>query len=75
MLYLDGSRRIYGQPDGSSGTSRRIFLTQMIDPHGNTVQLTYDANLRVVAITDAIGQVTTVGYQHPQGLFIWWWFW
>ena len=43
-------------------TSRKIFLTQIIDPAGNALSLTYDANLRITAITDAIGQVTTLNY-------------
>jgi RHS repeat-associated protein len=62
LLSGDGSRMIYGQPDGSIGTARNIFLTQMVDPQGNAVTLTYDTNLCVVAITDAIGQVTTLTY-------------
>jgi YD repeat-containing protein len=37
----------------------------MIDPFGNAVSLTYDTMLRVVAITDAIGQLTAVSYEHP----------
>ena len=69
MLSRDGSIKIFSQPD----TSRRIFLTQIIDPHGNAVSLTYDTiplnpleiGLRIVKITDAIGQVTTVFYEHP----------
>jgi RHS repeat-associated protein len=34
----------------------------LVDPFGNTVSLTYDGNLRLAAITDAIGQVTTLTY-------------
>ncbi len=63
MLLPDGSRRIFGQPDGSIGTARKVFLTQLIDPSGNVVSLTYDANLRLAAITDVIGQVTTLAYE------------
>jgi YD repeat-containing protein len=33
-----------------------------MDSQGNAVTLTYDANLRLVAVTDAIGQVTTLTY-------------
>jgi RHS repeat-associated protein len=62
MTSADGSKLIFGQPDGSVGTSRKIFLTQLIDPFGNAVTLTYDANLRIIAISDAIGQVTTLAY-------------
>ena len=53
---------IFSQSDGSIGTSRNIFLTHEIDPQGNAVTLTYDTNFCLVAITDAIGQVTTLTY-------------
>jgi YD repeat-containing protein len=69
MLSGDGTRKVFSQSDGTLGTSRKVFLTQLIDPFGNAVSLTYDANLRVVAITDAIGQVTTVSYEHPTDIF------
>ncbi|MFZ0751971.1 MAG: cysteine peptidase family C39 domain-containing protein [Pyrinomonadaceae bacterium] len=39
MLSGDGARKIFSQPDGSIGSSRKIFLTQLIDPHGNVVSL------------------------------------
>ena len=64
MLSRDGTRKVFSQSDGSIGTSRKIFLSQLIDPYGNAVSLSYDANLRVVTITDAIGQVTTISYDH-----------
>jgi RHS repeat-associated protein len=64
MVMRDGARRIFSHPDGSVGSSRKIFLTQVIDPSGNAVSLTYDGDLRLVTITDAIGQVTTVWYEH-----------
>lgn len=62
MLSRDGSKLIFSQSDGSAGTARKIFLTQILDPFGNAVTLNYDGNLRLVGITDAIGQVTTVAY-------------
>ena len=62
LLSGDGSMMIFSQSDGSVGTSRNIFLTQKVDPQGNAVKLTYDSNLRIVAITDTIGQVTTLTY-------------
>jgi len=65
----DGSKMVFSQSDGSAGTARKIFLKQVIDPHGNAVTLTYDASLRVVAIADAIGQVTTVTYAHPTDIY------
>jgi len=69
MFSRDGSRKVFSQSGGSIGTERKIFLTQLIDPFGNAVSLTYDANLRLVAITDAIGQVTIISYEHPTDTF------
>jgi RHS repeat-associated protein len=62
MLEPDGSKLVFSQSDGSIGTSRKIFLTQMLDSFGNAVSLNYDGNLRLTSITDAIGQVTTLTY-------------
>ena len=69
MLSPDGSRKIFSQSDGAIGSSRKIFLTQVIDPFGNAVSLTFDGNLRITTITDAIGQVTTISYEHPTDIF------
>jgi RHS repeat-associated protein len=71
MLSPDGSKLVFANSDGSVGTFRRIFLTQSIDPFGNAITLTYDADLRLVGITDAMGQVTTLTYvsddfTHPE---------
>ena len=65
MFQPDGSKLIFSQSDGASGSSRKVFLTQIVDSFGNALTLTYDANLRVVAITDAIGQVTTLSCDLP----------
>jgi len=62
LLSGGGSKLIFGQSDGSSGSSRNIFLTQEIDPQGNALTFTYDTNLCLVAVQDAIGQVTTLTY-------------
>jgi RHS repeat-associated protein len=62
LQYPDGSRREYSQSDGSAGSTRRIFLTQVIDPTGNAVQLNYDAQLRITNIVNAIGQPMTLYY-------------
>ena len=62
LISGDGSKLVFSQPDGSIGTSRNVFLTQIVDPQGNAVTLNYDASLRIVALTDAIGQVTTLAY-------------
>lgn len=62
LTYGDGSTMIFSQSDGSVGTSRNIFLTQEIDPQGNALSFVYDTNLCLVAVHDAIGQVTTLTY-------------
>lgn len=69
MVSADGSKIVFSQSDGSSGTKRKIFLQQIIDPAGNAVTLTYDTNLRIVAVADAIGQVTALSYEHPTDLY------
>ena len=61
-LSPNGYKQIYSWSDGSTAYPRNIFLTQVIDPAGNTLTLTYDGNNRIVAVTDAIGQVTTITY-------------
>jgi len=58
----DGTVEVYAASDGAPAGQRRIFLTQLIDPRGQSVSLTWDAQSRLVAVTDAIGQVTTISY-------------
>ncbi|MEW6730797.1 MAG: RHS repeat-associated core domain-containing protein [Acidobacteriota bacterium] len=68
---LDGSKEIYSQPDGATTFPRKVFLTQVIDPRGNSVSLTYDTaqggwrikTIRTDSITPA--QVTTLYYELP----------
>jgi RHS repeat-associated protein len=69
LQYPDGSRREYATSDGSSGSTRRIFLTQIIDAAGNTVQLNYQLKpqgatnaLLITNIVNAIGQAMTLSY-------------
>jgi RHS repeat-associated protein len=59
MLFRNGSKRIFGLRSGA-----RVFLTQVVDPAGNAVTLSWSGD-RLVALTDAIGQVTTLSYEHP----------
>jgi RHS repeat-associated protein len=62
MVWADGSKLVFAQPNGAIGTARKVFLTQVVDPAGNAVTLSYDGLLRLVSVTDAIGQVTTISY-------------
>jgi RHS repeat-associated protein len=59
----DGSVEVFGLADAAPVGQRRVFLTQVRDPQGHAVTLTYDAQYRIVAITDALGQVSTVQYE------------
>ena len=70
MLSRDGSKKVFSQSDGAmGGTTRKVFLKELIDPFGNKVSLEYDANLRVTVITDAIDQKTRLFYDHPTDIF------
>jgi YD repeat-containing protein len=69
MLSPDGSRKIFSGPELPIGIERKIFLTQLIDPYGNAVSLSYDRDLRMISITDAIGQVTEISYDLPTDIF------
>ncbi len=62
LMFADGSQYIFALPTATNGTSRNVFLTQKVDPQGNAVQISYDDQFRVIALTDAIGQVTTLSY-------------
>lgn len=44
-------------------------MTEWYDAQGNHVTFTYDASLRLVAVTDAVGQVTTLAYDLPQDMW------
>jgi RHS repeat-associated protein len=61
----DGSTEVFTLSNGALEGQRTIFMTSIIDPQGQAVQLTYDAQFRIVAITDAVGQVTTLSYAWP----------
>jgi RHS repeat-associated protein len=68
MRFPDGSQHIFSRPAGISAP-RRVFLTQILDPAGNTVDLAYDGSNRLTAIRDSIGQVSTIGYTQPGDIY------
>lgn len=62
----DGSIQTFSKADSPlPGVRRKVFLTSWKDPQGNVATLTWDGSFRIVAVTDAIGQVTTLAYEHP----------
>ncbi len=62
VRHPNGSKEVYGRSDGNTSNGRKIFLTEIIDPAGNKMTLTYDASLRITSLKDALNQVTTVTY-------------
>lgn len=66
--FPDGSQEIFNAPDNSSSPNR-VFLSEKIDPQGNSITFAYDANSRLVSVTDEIGQVTTLQYDHPADIY------
>ena len=64
----DGSIEVYNSPDNPT-TPSRVFLTEIIDPQGNKLTLSYDSNVRLVSVTDAIGQVTTLDYTDAGNIY------
>lgn len=59
LTFPDGSSEQFDQANGN-----QFFMTALVDPQGNKVTLTYDSQMRVVAITDAVGEVSTVSYSN-----------
>jgi RHS repeat-associated protein len=57
MTYPDGTFEQFNQALGN-----QFFMTAEGDKAGNKITLTYDSQMRIVAITDAIGQVSTLTY-------------
>jgi len=58
----DGSMEVYSASNGATTYPRLVFLTQITDPAGNTVSLSYDNHQRLTSITDATGRLTTFAY-------------
>jgi len=59
----DGTVEVFTVPDRAETLpARRIFLSSIVDPQGLTVSFTYDSQFRLAAVTDALGQVTTLEY-------------
>jgi len=58
----DGSKETFDHPDGTTGVGRRVFLTRITDPAGNFITFTYDENLLMRTMTDAVGKQTILHY-------------
>ena len=59
----DGSKEVFDYPDGTTGSGRKVFLRQIIDASGNSLNFTfYSGTFKLWKITDALGRVTTLSY-------------
>ncbi|MEW6157602.1 MAG: cysteine peptidase family C39 domain-containing protein, partial [Verrucomicrobiota bacterium] len=63
----DGSKKVYGQPDGTVGAGRKVFLTQVIDPTGYALNLAYTTNSRLVYVIDPQLQRTNLTFAYASG--------
>jgi RHS repeat-associated protein len=66
----DGSVQVFAQPDGVATFPRNVFMTEWHDAEGNANTFAFDASLRLTAVTDALGQVTTLAYGNADPLKI-----
>jgi RHS repeat-associated protein len=69
MNFPDGSANIFSQSDGTVGSSRKVFLTQVIDPTGYTNLLNYDPSLRLVSVTDPQAGLTNLTFFYDGSQF------
>jgi RHS repeat-associated protein len=70
MTFPDGSLRVFSQPDGTIGNSRKVFLTQVIDPTGYTNFVNYDSKLRLATVTDPQAGVTNLTFFYNSGQIV-----
>lgn len=68
LTFPDGSQHEFAWAVGVS-YPRKVFLTRMVDPRGNGVDLFYDVSNRLTSIRDAIGQVSTISYELPSDIY------
>jgi len=61
-LLRDGTRELYEASNGALAYPRKVFLSKVTDPQGNSATLHYDAQSRLTSITDATGRDTTFRY-------------
>ena len=62
LVLPDGSKQIFSAA-GTGTTSRNVYLTQTVDPYGNTLTFNYDSTYRMTSVLDALGHATTISYE------------
>jgi len=63
-VFPDGAKEIFAASDGATSYPRHIFITELEDRLGNTQSFGYDSSNRLISVTDALGQVTTLQYNN-----------
>ena len=58
----DGSIQVFGHEVEIIGGPDLFYLTELIDPQGNSIILSYDSNDRLTTIQDALGREVTLIY-------------
>jgi RHS repeat-associated protein len=62
VRYPDGSKKIFDLPDGAVGSTRKIYMTAVVDPTGNAATIQFEFPGKISSVTDAIGQQTKLHY-------------
>ncbi|MBA3351497.1 MAG: hypothetical protein H0U23_03575, partial [Blastocatellia bacterium] len=70
----DGSKEVYSLATAPAGNSRRVFLTQVVDPKGLALTFIYDTDpnypTRIKQIVDASGLSTDLSYEVPDDPYL-----
>lgn len=66
ITYPDGRRKLFDRVLTRGAGRRWWLMTRVEDASGNAVAIEYDAQARVVALRDPLGQVTKFDYERPE---------
>ncbi len=64
LRFADGSKSVFAESNNSNSYPRKIFLSKRVDAQGNVISLDYDAQMRLLTVTDAIGQTSHFHYDN-----------
>ena len=68
-LFPDGSKQVFDRFQDTASYPRKIFMTQWVDPTGESAAIDYDTDqrypLRIKKIRDALGFETNLEYNEP----------
>jgi RHS repeat-associated protein len=66
--YADGSEEIYDAATNVNGPGRMVFMTHRYDPAGNSVQLFYNPQNRITAVTGSGGAILRFTYNSDNSI-------